>query len=131
MGYLQDYKKALDSGRLQRLTYAIHQWKEEDQLVIGRLIGMGIFDGGKFDNPVNYYMLDTDEGMVSCILGSATDEQIRDNIDVGNILAIHYKGKRELEDGRKVNIFEIDVLPDSKSTPNKPGKSKKGGVSSG
>ncbi len=74
------------------------------------------FTGGKFEAEVNAYLIETDQGLVSTILGSYTDSQLAGLDLVGKIVVIEYEGKKDLEDGRKVNLFNVDIM--SEVTPN-------------
>lgn len=110
--YADMYNTAKHSGKLTRLTYRIHTWSEESPLVIGKIIGVTLFEDGRFDQAVNAYRIRTNEGIISCILGRYTDAQLVKVDLIDKIIAITYLGKKELPDDRKVNLFDIDILND-------------------
>ena len=79
-------------------------------MVIGRVVGVGKFVGGKFEAEVNCYRIATDEGMISCILGTHTDTQLEGIPILDHVVCIQFQGQKSLDDGRKVNVFDVDVL---------------------
>ena len=59
--------------------------------------------------PVNRYVLMTDEGDVSCLLGASTDKKIAGKIQPGDCLDIQFEGKVPFDGGSKtVNEFSIN-----------------------
>lgn len=131
MNYMQRYEAAKKAGKIQRQTYRIHTWDKEGDVLIGEVMGVTDFTGGKFDTTVNSYLLDTDLGLVSTILGTATDEQLSAVNLEGKIVCITYQGKKQLDDGRSVNIFDVDVMGDIKTTPEPQKKPNKGVTKNG
>lgn len=108
--YAEAYAKAKADGRLTRKTSRIHSWTGESSVLIGKIRAIKPFTGGKFDAEVNAYLIETDEGLISTILGSYTDTQLGEIDLIGKTICIEYCGKKDLEDGRKVNLFNVDVL---------------------
>lgn len=108
--YAEAYEKAKKEGRLTRKTSRIHSWTGESSILIGKIRAVKPFTGGRYEAEVNAYLIETDEGLVSTILGSYTDTQLADMDIVGKTVCIEYCGKKDLEDGRKVNLFNVDVL---------------------
>lgn len=108
------YEKAKADGKLLRPTYRIHTWHEDSALLVGRVIGIGKFEGGKFEAEVNCYRIATDDGMVSCILGTYTDSQLAELDLLDRVVCIQYQGQKSLDDGRKVNVFDVDVITEAK-----------------
>ena len=109
MGYKDDYEKAKEKDKVQTLTRQIHTWDEEGQVLIGKCIGIEPFTEGQFDTEVNSYTIETDDGIMTTVLGSATDKQLNKIDPKGRMLAILYRGKKPLADGRSVNLFKVDV----------------------
>lgn len=108
--YTAMYEKAKAEGKLHRSTFRIHTWKEDSAILIGRITDILPFKGGKFEAEVNSYLMDTADGLVSFIMGTYTDSQL-EGIDLkGRIVRIEFAGKKDLEDGRSVNQFNVDVL---------------------
>lgn len=119
--YKAMYEKAKAKGTLSRPTYRIHTWTEDSAVIVGRVKAITLFTEGKFEQEANAYMIETDEGAVSCVLGSYTDAQIKETVKVGSIIAILYQGQKQLEDSRKVNVFDVDIInqPEDKADADK------------
>lgn len=109
-GYKAMYEGARNAGRLTRPTYSIHTWSEDSATIIGRVKAISLFTEGKFEQEANAYMIETDEGAVSCVLGSYTDAQIKETVKIGTVVAILFRGQKQLEDSRKVNVFDVDII---------------------
>jgi len=108
--YQEAYEKAKADGRLTRKTSRIHTWNEEAPVLIGKVRAIKPFTGGKFEAEVNAYLIETDQGNISTILGSYTDTQLAEIDLIGKVIRIEYEGKKDLEDGRKVNLFNVDII---------------------
>lgn len=109
MTYAEEWGKAEEKGKVDLVTMTIHSWDEEGQSLIGVVKAIQPFTGGSFDTEVNQYIIDTGEDIVSTVLGSSTDKQLA-KIDIqGRMVRITYKGKKNLDDGRQVNNFRVEV----------------------
>lgn len=109
MSFEDEYRKAKDDGKTESVTQQIVSWEEEGQELFGVVVRTEAFTGGKFDSEARSYIMLTDQGMVTTVLGSATDKQL-DRIDVkGAKLHITYRGKKDLEGSRQVNIFDVET----------------------
>lgn len=108
--YKAMYEEAKKTGKLQRPTYRIHTWTDDSAILVGRVKAISLFTEGKFEQAANAYLIDTDEGVVSCVLGSYTDAQVKDTLKVGSVVAIIFQGQKQLEDSRKVNVFDVDII---------------------
>lgn len=111
--YKAMYEAAKKTGKLQRPTYRIHTWSEDSAMIIGRVVDISTFVGGKFEAEVNCYRIRTDDGVVSCILGTYTDGQLAEVGLLNRVACIQYQGQKSLDDGRKVNVFDVDILDES------------------
>lgn len=109
MGINEDYQKAKEKGKVQRLTRQIWTWDEEGQQLIGKVLAIEPFSEGMFDTEVKSYIIETPQGIVTTVLGSATDKQLVKVDPVGRNIFIEYRGKKALKDGRSVNLFDVDV----------------------
>lgn len=109
MNYQEEYQKAQEKGKLQRLTKNIWTWDEEGQELSGKCLEIAPFTEGQFDTEVNSYSIETDRGIITTVLGSATDKQLAKIDPVGMFIHIVFHGKKVLPDGRSVNQFDVDV----------------------
>ncbi len=105
----EDYEKQKEKGKVTRLTRQIWTWDEEGQTLIGKVLKIEPFTEGQFDTEVNSYIIETEGGIITTVLGSATDRQLSKIDPVGKKIFIEYLGKKELKDGRSVNLFNVDT----------------------
>lgn len=109
MGFKDEFIKAQDKGKTKTLTRLIHTWEEEGEELFGRVVSIEPFTEGQFDTEVNSYQIETDIGIVTTVLGSATDKQLAKIDPVGMKIYIKYNGKKMLKGGNSVNLFHIEV----------------------
>ena len=109
MSYEEMFEQAESEGNIQPLSVEIVSWTEENQTVIGRLVDIEIFQGDKDKGECNAYIVEADTGLVSFILGSATDKRLQD-LEVDNIMKVVYRGQKEIKGGNRVNLFNITVI---------------------
>lgn len=107
MSYKERAEAALAAGDVKNLVSDIITWETEGQVVVGRVKSKEPFTEGGFDAECFKYLIDTDDGEVSCVLGSAADKSLAKQDVVGRVLLIRYRGKKALQDGRRVNLFNV------------------------
>ena len=110
MSYTDQYEKAKEKGKVEEITKQIFTFTEDGEKLIGVVVDIQPFNEGDFDAEVNQYILDTDDGRVSCILGSATDSQLTGKEIKGKLVCVTFHGKKTLKDGRQVNRFKVEVF---------------------
>lgn len=110
MGYTEDYQKAKEKGKVEQITTIIYKFEAEGDVLVGRVVEIRPFTEGKFDTEVKCYILDTDMGRVSTVLGSATDKQLDKASVKGKIIAITYHGQKDIAGGQSVNLYTVEVL---------------------
>ena len=109
MGYREEYEKAKEKSKVEIITRQIVSWEEEGQLLIGQFIRTEPFTEGEFDTEVLSYIIDTDDGIITTVLGSATDKQL-EKVDLRNRnICIEYQGKKELGESKRCNLFKVTV----------------------
>lgn len=106
--YSEEYLKAKEKGKTEQISIEIHTWDTEGQELIGKLIDVLPFKEGKFETEVMKYIIDTDHGRVSTVLGGATDKRL-EKVKEGTNLYIKWKGQKEIGNGQHVNLFEIEA----------------------
>lgn len=107
MSYTEQVAKAEKQGRYKTLSMDIVQFTEAGQQLVGKLIEVTNFEGGKFDNDCKKYLFDTDEGPKSCILGASVDKQLDGLNLINHLIVVKYGGKKEIGGGKQVNIFDV------------------------
>ena len=108
--YKEMYEKVLNSGLPKHLVVDIHSWHEPGDVLVGKIIKIEPFKAGKYDADVFQYILETDDGLVSTVLGRYTDQQLDGKVGPDDVIAITFKGQVSLDDGRKVNRFDVVKL---------------------
>ena len=103
------FNEAEAVGKAKEYSFDIIKWEKEGQSVIGEIQGFEDFTEGEFETACNKWLIKTDHGAVSCVLGSAADKRLKDAL-TGDLIKIIYHGKLELSDGRRVNRFELKVV---------------------
>ena len=107
MGY-QDFVNEQDQAhRPEEVTRNLIQWNDIGQTVIGKLLQVETFEGTKYDTTCLSYLIDTDDGLYSFLLGAATDKAIRAEELINHVIKVRFDGKLELGDTRRVNQFRI------------------------
>ncbi len=106
--YQERYGDAVGEGRTESLNVQIHRWAEEGDTLVGMFIGSEELPEGEFKTVVRAYLLRTDDGLRSAILGSAADKQILPRLQPGDLVMIEYQGKTDIGDGKRVNRFRVE-----------------------
>jgi len=112
MSYENAIQEAQAKGKLESVSVTIHTWEEPGEILCGRLLEVKPFEGSNFEQTCNQYIFDTDAGLCSTILGAGTDKAMEGKDFIGRVLLITYHGKKQLKDGRSVNNFQIQAIPD-------------------
>ncbi len=112
MGYQDLANESHKNGFTKQITTEIVSFKNPEDSLIGKLLEISDFTGGKFDTSCKQYLFDTDTGLKTCLLGGATDKQLEKQDLKDKVLIIVFKGQDEIEGGRKVNKFDISVVVD-------------------
>lgn len=110
MSYADDYEKAKSKGKTKTLTRQIFTFEAEGDHLSGKVLKIEPFTEGSFETEVNSYIIETDNGIVTTVLGSATDKQLKSIDPVGQKIYIEYRGKKQLKDGRSVNLYHVEVF---------------------
>jgi len=98
------------------ISFNIYKFEEIDDSVCGELLSSGKIkiknpDPTKEDNEVMQYRILTDNGPVCVVLGVSGDKSIDDSkVKPGDILEITFQGQKDLDKGRRVNLFSIEVM---------------------
>jgi hypothetical protein len=102
------------------LSVDIKTWKESGDYLIGQLVDIKPFSGGEFETNCMQYTFKNEDGLISTILGSSMDKIFEREDYRGRVIHIEYKGKIELDDGKRCNKFHIMDVTDIWNSINKP-----------
>ena len=112
-----DYKtikeKAEKAGALTDMTPAFYEFKEEGAGFAGRLKAISSVSSGLSQGTYNQYLFETDDGLIKCAFGSATDKEVAPMMRVGDIYVVEYSGKIKISGGRSVNKFKVFAVDES------------------
>jgi|TARA_Y100000310_G_scaffold303969_1_gene342729 hypothetical protein len=107
MKYAEQFKQAENAGNVQDMTYKSVSFEKAGDNVIGELVDIQETTFEKTHSTVNKYILKTDNGLFSIILGAIGDGQLAGRVHPGDILSITFVEKKGLSEGRTANIFDI------------------------
>jgi len=107
--YQEQYAAAEKAGKAESLNIIIQRWTEAGQTVVGKVVLIEDMRVSKFKNAVKRYLMRTDNGLVSCVLGAAADAGFASMFRIGQLVAITYRGKQQLEGGRSMNVFNVST----------------------
>jgi hypothetical protein len=113
---MTDYKKlmeqAVKDGKTKRLTVEIFSFEAEGDTIVGRLIRTEDYVETDYkDNPCKKYILETNDGLMSCVIGARYDRMVDHPENIGQLLEIEYLGKELSKKGVQYNVFRIMVAP--------------------
>ena len=107
MKYDDMYKEAEENKKLKQLTAEYFEFKEKGMGFIGCLKGIQAVTSKLGGSEYNQYLFETDNGLVKCALGRATDGEAGALMKVGTVYSVTFLGSEPLAGGRKVNRFDI------------------------
>lgn len=96
-------------GLVETATEQIINWEKEGQKVIGQVIDIEPFDNTQFKEKCNRYLIDTNDGMVSCVLGATRDDILEKKKPIGKLIYIEFRGKKKSKNKRTFNDFLIKL----------------------
>lgn len=100
----------------------------ENKILEGELVGFDKFTEGDFGECYRYLLARPDGSIVSFVPGAAFDKMAEKvAIANGDTIRVEYRGKKDLEDGRRVNIFILDKWLEGDESPQDRPQSKKKG----
>lgn len=100
-------EQAKANGKAEHLTVKILRFEDVGDTARGVFVREESLDLEQFESPIQRYVLDTDAGLVSFTLGSATDKQVSGTFKPGDLVEVEYQGQREIGGGRSVNLWDI------------------------
>jgi hypothetical protein len=110
MTYSEMLEKAKKGNKVKQITSDIKTWESEGDFILGKLIKVEPFSEGEFETEVKKYTFDTDNGIVSTVMGAVADKQIAGDEMLNSVLYITYKGKKKSKKGHMVNKFDMVVI---------------------
>ena len=110
MTYAETLKAAEKSGKIEDLTYQPVKFEKKGDQLVGELVDIQPTTFQDDKKPVNKYILQTDGGLKSAVLGAMGDSQLDGRVETGDILVITFQEKKSLAGGHTMNIFNIQRI---------------------
>lgn len=110
MGYTENYLNQKKKGSAKNLTTDIITWDTEGQEIVGKVLSVDSFEDSQYSEQCMKYLIETDDGKVSCVLGASRDELLTENDLIGSGIYIRYGGKVPGKNGQTYNKFRIDLF---------------------
>jgi hypothetical protein len=104
-----NYNELASTARKEALSFEI-KMLQPGEVLVGKLLSIGVVEFAKTKSTVNSYSFETDNGNVQVILGSGTDKQIHEKMEIGEVYEVLHKGKLNISEGRSVNVVEVRHL---------------------
>lgn len=110
MSYKEIYAQAKKENKITDLTPKFVKFEKKGDMIIGRFKGSAAVRSGLGDSEYNHYIFDTDDGLVKCHVGAATDKEISAQMEVGNIYCLTFVESIKISGGRSVNKFKVEYI---------------------
>lgn len=110
MGYNEMYHRQREDHKVEHLTKSIIEWKEVGQEVIGKIMQVTRFQESEFDGDCNVYLIETDTGLVSVVLGETRDKLFEKYDLLGRGIYIRFNGSVRTKTGRTCNDLTVDLF---------------------
>jgi len=107
MKYAEMIDEAKESKQLKPLTATYIKFDKVGIKIVGLLMGKNEVQGRLSEKTYTQYLFDTDDGLVKCALGSASDGEAGTLMQIGGIYSITFLGTEAMGGGRRVNKFEV------------------------
>ena len=101
-------KKDAKAGRFLSSEYI--KFEKKNDAVVGRLLSINEVSGQLGGKSYKQYLFDTDDGLIKCAFGNATDNEAGALMGRGGIYSVVYEGQEQLKGGRSINRFTITEL---------------------
>jgi len=100
-------EKAMKKGQARKITPVYKSWDKEGDVLCGIYRGRAEVTGHFGGNGYNQYLFESDEGLIKCSLGKASDNEFKDLFIPDHLYVITYLGKQKISGGRQVNKFDV------------------------
>lgn len=113
MRYAEMFEQGKKVGAVKTLTPIYFSFENAKDAFVGRFKGRSAVDSALGGGQYNQYLFDTDEGLIKCAFGQATDKEAGALMEVGKVYAVEYLGQVKITGGRSVNKFTIDLIDEA------------------
>lgn len=125
MKYGEMKEAAKKADVMKDLTPNFFEFEKQGDGFVGKFIASAAVDSSLGTGTYNQYLFETDDGMLKCAFGAATDKEVVPLMKVGGIYSVEFVGKVKIGGGKSVNkfkVYEIDpsLLPKPESKEDVP-----------
>jgi len=110
MSYAKMRREETERGNFQALNVKIIRWVEPGEEVCGKLVKCDTWMAEDPKDSCIQYIIDTDYGVASFMLGSGRDELYKSSLYPGVGVYIRYDGKHTGKDKKIYNNFYIETF---------------------
>lgn len=114
MKYSEMKEQAERADAIKSLTPTYFEFDKKGDGFVGRFKGKIEVESSKGSGSYFQYLWDSDDGLLKCAFGRATDREMGQVFEVGKVYSIEYQGQVDIGDGKKCNKFNFDLI-DEKS----------------
>ncbi len=107
MKYKEMFDEALENKTTKQLVSTYFEFKEKGMGFVGLLLGIQPVSSKLGGESYNQYLFDTDDGLIKCSLGRATDGEAGVVMKVGQVYSVKFLGSEDIGHKRRVNRFDI------------------------
>jgi len=101
------------AGAITDLTPTFFEFAEKGDGFVGRLKHVSTVQSGLSEGTYNQYLFETDEGLIKCAFGAATDKEVAPMMRASGVYIVEYLGKVKITGGRSVNKFKVQEIDES------------------
>ena len=110
--YRELVKQLRDAKGAKSLITEIKKFENDGDFICGRIVDMKPFEHSQGDKPCMQYIMESIEGKKSFVLGARLDAELEGYDLADRIIYVEFKGQLKLENGRRVNLFNIEDITD-------------------
>jgi hypothetical protein len=102
--------KAKKAGAVSSLSPTYYEFEKKGASIVGRYKGRGEVSSSLGPGKYFQYLFETDDGLIKCALGAATDKEAGQLMEIGKVYVVTFQGKSKISGGRSVNKFIVELL---------------------
>lgn len=110
MSFERRFKEADSEEKTSQVSHDFYTWEEEGQTLYCQILDSEEMYSKEYDQNFTRYIADTDDGLVGVIFGTVFDKLYQEKNLQGKIIRVEYLGQKQLDAGRTVNRFRVDVI---------------------
>jgi len=110
MGYKQLLEEARQNKKTKEITSQYFEFKKAGDCFVGRLLSKNKVESKLGGEGYFQYLFETDDGLIKCAFGRATDNEAGVLMQIGKVYYVEYLGTEKITGGRRINRFRIEEI---------------------